>query len=161
MYGQISDSLDRQLRIYGRLDPQLSVAQGEAQLTVWAKRMTADRADDLRIARAVLFPRATTVHLGTQGALILSPILRAFFAVLVIACANVANLMLARAIARQREIGIRLSLGAARSRIVRQLLTESIVLAIPAGASGFLIAQLTVQSSVRLMFATIPAEFAE
>jgi len=79
--------------------------------------------------------------------------------VLLIACANVANMMLARGMARQRELGIRLALGAGRSRVVRQLMTEAVLLAAPAGVGGFLVSRVAVDVGVRLLFATVPDVF--
>jgi predicted permease len=71
------------------------------------------------------------------------------------------NMMLARAMARQREIGIRLSLGAARGRLIRQLLTESVLLALPGALLGFLISQSVLDAGIRVMYATLPQEFAD
>ena len=151
----------RMLFIVGRLKPGFSVREAQTALTAWALRFTADRPDAEKAVGAIFWSRATSLVLNPRAALMLSPILAAFALVLLIACANVANMMLARAMSRQREIGIRLALGAARSRLVRQLFTESILLALPAAAAGFLVSQATIGLGVRVMFATLPAEFAQ
>jgi predicted permease len=161
MLGQVDPDRGVRLRVYGRIRHGLSVQQAEAALALIAQRMTAGAPQAERATGAVLRSRATAVHLTANGMAVVSPVIAAFVLVLLIACANVANMMLARSMARQREIGIRLSLGAARSRLIRQLLTESVLLAIPAAILGFAISQAVIEGGTRIMFATLPAEFVE
>jgi predicted permease len=146
------------LWIVGRLKPDIAPEQAKAELTVWSRRTTAALPESEWATGAVLIPRATSIPINTEMIAIFAPLVVAFALVLLIACANVANMMLARGLARQREIGIRLSLGAARSRLIRQLLTESLLLALPAAAAGFIISQATIHLATKLMYATIPSE---
>ena len=83
-------------------------------------------------------------------------IVGAFGLVLLVACANVTNLMLARGFSRQREIAVRLSLGANRRRVVRQLVIESLILAAPAAAFGLSLTFATARIFPALILATFP-----
>jgi len=97
----------------------------------------------------------------TSGTLtMLAVILSAFGLVLLVACANVTNLMLARGFTRQREIAVRLSLGASRWRVVRQLIVESLMLAVPAAAVGLALTIATARVFPALILATFPAGIA-
>ena len=155
-----SDHPER-LDIVGRLRPGHSVSGAKAILTIWSRRVTAQLPEDRKAAGVLLRSKATSMPLTPELLIMFAPLAVAFVLVLVLACTNVASMMLARAVARQREIGIRLSLGALRRRLIRQLLTESILLTIPAAISGFIISRLTIDASIRVMFATVPKDMLE
>ena len=147
------------LRVVLRLRPGRDAEAARAAAAPILARLTHDHPDSLRALGAELTPLASALPRDAETFAMFAPILAAFGLVLLIACANVTDMMLARAISRQREIGIRLTLGAGRGRLVAQLLTESALLAVPAAALGFVLSRWSVDAGVRLMFATMPQAF--
>ena len=130
------------LDIIGRLKPGVTREVGAAQLAAWDRAQPKGRSPiEQGGSRITLVPRQGTVPDPLEALPTTGPLFFAFGLILLIGCANVANLLLARAVARQREIGIQLSLGATRHRIVRRLMTESLLLALMAAAAGFLISR--------------------
>ena len=136
--GQLADHDNHYLNVMARLKPGASLAQAQSELNVIAKRLEQLYPIDNKDRGFRIRPLAT-VLLGDQR-LALRMMLAAVGFLLLIACANIANLQLARSHARQKEIAMRAALGASPSRIVRQLLAENVVLGIAGGALGVFLA---------------------
>ena len=142
------------LRVFGRVKPGVTIEQGHAELNAISERSRA------------LYPAwkkdwgATVVPMHEQITGTIKPtllvLLGAVGCVLLIACANVANLLLAKASAGQKEMAIRSALGASRWRVIRQLLAESVLLSLLGGSVGLLLAFWSVGALGHLSVVTLP-----
>jgi predicted permease len=145
--GFLRESMDsRRALIFnmtGRLKPGVTLRRAEANLKTIGHQLAREYPNDNQGRNVTLIPLAqATINPGLRNNFVMAGglLMTIVGLVLLIACANVANLLLARASVRQKEIAVRLSLGASRSRLIRQLLTEGTLLAFIGGATGLLLA---------------------
>jgi len=143
------------LSVIVRLKDRSAEPRVRAWFDTWARQRFPESSDEAPVAVRVE-PRGDRVQLTGLVLTLLLLIVSAFALVLLVACANVTNLMLARGFGRQREIAVRLSLGARRLRVVRQLVIEGLVLGVPAALGGLALTYATARAFPALIAGSIP-----
>src|SRR5215213_11814566 len=161
----LSSRGNRWLFLVGRLKPETTLAQARARFDLLTRDMQAAHPEEwlsnhesgrVRVSAITVLPESETrVHPGASAAAyaVFGLVFVVVNLVLLIACINLASMLLARAVTRRREMAVRLAIGASRGRIVRQLLTESVLLSIIAGTAGIVLAVWF----LNLIVAAIPA----
>src|SRR5207244_2931392 len=150
----INDPNGAWIRPIARKHAGVSDGELRAELATLAQQSLTAHNPKLRAVITVAQPALMNEpEVFNQGAPIIAALFGAFSMVLIIACTNIANMLLARGEARRKEIAIRLSLGAPVSRLVRQLLAESVLLGVAGGFTGLAIARITGQLLLTAMAA--------
>jgi predicted permease len=141
-------------QVVARLRPGVTVAQGRAELEQISKQLEVEYPKDNAGWGATVVPLHEVIVGDVRMSLVV--LLAAVALVLLIACANVGNLLFARALARKKEIAIRSALGAGRRRVFQQLVVESMVLAAAGGSIGLLLAKVTLSGGAKMMAGQLP-----
>jgi len=142
--------------LLGRLKPGVAPQAAQAEMSMIAQQLAQQYPGENRKTRVAPKSNASFINLEAKQLRLIVPVLIAFGLVLLIACANVANLLLARAAMRQKEIGVRLALGASRLRVIRQLLTESALISVIGGLVGLLAASWILRILYHVLLARLP-----
>jgi putative ABC transport system permease protein len=150
----LKDRGNRGPAVLARLKPGVAVAQAQSEMDAISRRLEQQYPRDNEGRGCEVSPLETEIFGNMRQPLIVLLVAVGF--VLLIACANVANLMLARSEARQRELAVRIALGAGRGRMFHQLLTESLVLSLTGAAAGLLLAKFGIRALVAASPVTFP-----
>lgn len=144
------------LEVVGRLAPGVTLEQAQAEMKTIASRLEAQYPDTNRDAQ--ILTQSLRDQMGRRSRVLVLALSGAALCILLLACANLATLLLARGAARSRELAIRTALGAGRDRLIRQLITESILLAVVGGVLGIFIAQAGLPLLAALVPPSLPVQ---
>jgi predicted permease len=142
----LTNRSDREFTVKGRLRPDITIQAADAEVSAFARSLEQTYpATNRAFGAALRTELQARIDDNPVTPLMIAVLFAIVLVALLIACANVANLMLGRGQARAREIAVRLAIGASRTRLVRQLMAESLVIAVTGGALGLLVTQLGVE----------------